>query len=52
MGESGSTPHLARPCPGLVMIVTMDHSLILPAAFMKEKKSRGTLWQQQEIVIN
>jgi hypothetical protein len=52
MGESGSTPHLARPCPGLVMIVTMDHSLILPAAFMKEKKSRGTPCQQQGIVIN
>ncbi len=26
MGESESTPHLARPCPGLVMIVTADHS--------------------------
>jgi hypothetical protein len=52
MGESWSAPHLARSCPGLVMIVPMDHSLVLPAAFMKEKKSRGTLWQQQGIVIN
>ena len=52
MGESGSTPHLARPCPGLVMIVTTDHSQVSPAAFMREKKSRGMLCQQQGIVIN